>query len=189
MRAKLLQSCPTLCDPMEYNLPGLSLHGILQARILDWVAMPSSRGIFPTQRSNLYLLSLLHWQAGLLPLEPPRARYKFTFSSVQFSSSLVTQLVKNPPAMQETWVRSWVGKIPWRRERLPTPVFWAGESHGLYSPLGHKESDTTEQLSLHSSVHRSVVSDSLRPYRLEHARLPCLSPTPGAYSNSCPPSQ
>ena len=36
----------------------------------------------------------------------------------------------------------WVGKIPWRRERLPTPVFQSGESHGLYSPQGHKESDT-----------------------------------------------
>ena len=34
----------------------------------------------------------------------------------------------------------WVGKIPWRRERLPTPVFWPGESHGLYSQWGHKES-------------------------------------------------
>ena len=43
----------------------------------------------------------------------------------------------------------WVGRIPWRRERLPTPVFWPGEFHGLYSPWGHKESDTTEQLSLH----------------------------------------
>ena len=42
----------------------------------------------------------------------------------------------------------WVGKIPWRRERLPTPVFWPGESHGLYRPWGHKESDTTERLSL-----------------------------------------
>ena len=40
------------------------------------------------------------------------------------------------------------GKIPWRRERLPTPVFWPGEFHGLYSPWGHKESDTTEQLSV-----------------------------------------
>ena len=39
-----------------------------------------------------------------------------------------------------------VGKIPWRRERLPTPVFWLGEFHGLYSPWGHKESDTTEWL-------------------------------------------
>ena len=43
----------------------------------------------------------------------------------------------------------WVGKIPWRRERLPTPVFWPGEFHGLYSPWGPKESDTTERFSLH----------------------------------------
>ena len=42
----------------------------------------------------------------------------------------------------------WVGKIPWRKERLPTPVFWPREFHGLYSPWGCKESDTTEQLSL-----------------------------------------
>ena len=46
-----------------------------------------------------------------------------------------------------------VGKIPWRRERLPTPVFWPGEFHGQrslvgYSPWGCKESDTTEWLSL-----------------------------------------
>jgi len=39
---------------------------------------------------------------------------------------------------------SWVGKIARRRERLPTPVFWPGEFHGLYSPWGRKESDTTE---------------------------------------------
>ena len=37
----------------------------------------------------------------------------------------------------------WVGKIPWRRERLPTPVFWPGEFHGLYSPWGRKESNPT----------------------------------------------
>ena len=37
-----------------------------------------------------------------------------------------------------------VGKIPWRRERLPTPVFWPGEFHGLYSPWRHKELDTTK---------------------------------------------
>ena len=56
--------------------------------------------------------------------------------------SLVAQLVKNPPVIWETWV----GKIPWRREQLPTPVFWPGDCHGLYSPWGHKESDTTGQL-------------------------------------------
>ena len=37
--------------------------------------------------------------------------------------------------------------MPWRRERLPTPVFWPAEFHGLYSPWGRKESDTTQQLS------------------------------------------
>ena len=43
----------------------------------------------------------------------------------------------------------WVGKIPWRREKgLPTPGFWPGEFHGLYSPRGCKESDMTEQFSL-----------------------------------------
>ena len=38
--------------------------------------------------------------------------------------------------------------IPWGRERLPTPVFWPGEFHGLYSPWGHKELDVNERLSL-----------------------------------------
>ena len=42
--AQSLQLCPTLCDPMDCSPPGSSVHGILQARILEWVAMPSSRG-------------------------------------------------------------------------------------------------------------------------------------------------
>ena len=42
----------------------------------------------------------------------------------------------------------WVGKIPGRRERLPTPVFWPGEVHVLYSPCSSKESNKTEWLSL-----------------------------------------
>ena len=37
--AKSLQSCPTLCDPMDCNLPGFSVHGILQARTLEWVVI------------------------------------------------------------------------------------------------------------------------------------------------------
>ena len=48
----------------------------------------------------------------------------WTFVVVEHSwVSLVAQLVKNPPAMRETWVDPWVGKIPWRRGRLPTRVF------------------------------------------------------------------
>ena len=45
VHAKLLQSCLTLCDPMDCSLPGSSVHGILQARVLEGVAMPSSRRI------------------------------------------------------------------------------------------------------------------------------------------------
>ena len=63
-------------------------------------------------------------------------------------ASLMAKLVKNLPVMLETWVQSLGGKIPWTRERLPTPVFWPGEFHGLCSPWGHKELDTTEPLSL-----------------------------------------
>ena len=44
MCAKLLQLCPTLCDPMDCCLPGSSVYGILQAKILAWVAIPFSRG-------------------------------------------------------------------------------------------------------------------------------------------------
>ena len=61
---------------------------------------------------------------------------------------LVAQLEENLPAMWETWV----GKISWRRERLPTLVFWPGEFHGLYSPRGRKESDATEWLSLSNKI-------------------------------------
>ena len=63
-----LQSCLTFWDPMDFSTPGFSVHGILQARILEWVAIFSSKGIFPTQGLNPSLLCLLHWQAGSLQL-------------------------------------------------------------------------------------------------------------------------
>ena len=56
---KSFQSWPNVCDPTGCSPPGFSVHGILQARILEWVAMPSSRGIFPSQGSNPHLLCLL----------------------------------------------------------------------------------------------------------------------------------
>ena len=59
---------------------------------------------------------------------------------LQYSwASRVAQLVKNPPAMWETWVRSLGLEGPLEKGRLPTPVFWPGEFHGLYSPWGRKE--------------------------------------------------
>ena len=70
---------------------------------------------------------------------------------LQYSQeSLVAQLVKNSPAVQEKpGLDPWVGKIPWRREREPTPVFWPGEFQGLDSPWGPIEWDMKELLSLH----------------------------------------
>ena len=56
----------------------------------------------------------------------------------------MAQLAKNPPALWEPGLNPWVGKVPWRRGRLPTSVFWPGEFHGLCSPWGQKESDATE---------------------------------------------
>ena len=58
VRAQLLQSCPTRCDPVDCSPPGSSVHEILQARILEWVAMPSSRGSSrPRDRTHISCVS------------------------------------------------------------------------------------------------------------------------------------
>ena len=61
------QLCPTLCDPVDYSPPGSSVHGILQARILEWVAIPFSRGS-SRPRDGTWVSPL---QADSLPSEPP----------------------------------------------------------------------------------------------------------------------
>ena len=68
MSAKSFQSSPTLCDPMDYSLPGSSVYGILQARILECVAISSSRGSSqPRDWTHVSLVSctgrqvLYHW--------------------------------------------------------------------------------------------------------------------------------
>ena len=102
-----------LCNPGDCSLPGSSVHGILQSRILEWVAMPgdlSHLGLQPTSP----LASAL--QADSIPLSHWEAVNRI--SSIQFSCS--------------------------------------------------------------------VMSDSLRPHGLQHARPLCPSPTPRVYSNSCP---
>ena len=73
-------------------------------------------------------------------------------------ASLIAQSVKNPPAMQETSVQFLGQEDPLRREGLPTPVFWPGEFHGLYSPHDRKQLDTTERLSLSQSIKNTIFS-------------------------------
>ena len=123
---KVAQSCLTLCNPMDYTV-----HGILQAGILEWVAVPFSRGS-PTL------------QVDSLPAEPSEGvLIADKLLHPRFSRFRMGHLEK-----KLLWFDPWVGKIPWRREQLSTPVFQPGEFHGHYSPWVHKESDMTEQLSL-----------------------------------------
>ena len=77
-------------------------------------------------------------------------------------ASLVAQMVKHLPTMQETQVQSLGWEISWRRKWQPTPVFLPGKSHGWrnlvgYSPWGCKELDTTEQLHLHYQNFRNSI--------------------------------
>jgi len=108
MKVFFAQSCLTAIPPTEACQVPLSM-GILQARILEWIAISFSRGSSQTTDQGSFLNYGVLRVAGFDP---------------------------------------WVGKIPWRRERLPTPVFWPGEFYGLYSPWGCKELDTTERFSL-----------------------------------------
>ena len=101
MHAKSLQSCPTPWDSMDCSPSGSSVHGILQARTLEWV-VSLLQGIFPTQGSNPCLLCLLHWRNSL-PLVPHGLGATILCWFHVFSL-----------------VRGWV-----RLERL-VPHFWAG---------------------------------------------------------------
>ena len=65
------QSCPTLGNSMDCSPPGFSVHGILQARVLEWVAISFSRGSSPPRVKSLRLSHLLYWQVGSLSLYHP----------------------------------------------------------------------------------------------------------------------
>ena len=83
VKVKLLSRCPTLCDPMDCSLPGSSVHGIFQARVLEWVIISFSRGSFQSRdrtqvshcRQMLYRLShqgspYIYWWLLNLDVEP-----------------------------------------------------------------------------------------------------------------------
>ena len=132
--SEVAQSYPTLNDPMDCSLPGFSAHGIFQERVLQWGAIA-----FSGNARDL----------DSIPGSGKSLGEGISYPLQDLWSSLVAQMVKNPPAMQETWVRSLGWEIPWRRAWQPTPVFLPGESNRQrslagYSPWGHKESDTTK---------------------------------------------
>ena len=141
--AKSLQSCPTLCDPMDVSPPGSPIPGILQARTLEWVASSFSNAwkwkVKVKSLSRVRLVATPWIAAYQAPLSMGFSRQEYwsglpaIYLGVSKRASLVAQMVKNPPTMQETWVRSlgWedpleegmatdsrilVWRIPWTEE-------------------------------------------------------------------------
>ena len=156
---KVAQLCQTLCNPMDY-----AVHGILQARILEWVAFPFSMGSSQLR----YLPGLPHCGQILYQMShkgnPRKWEQVFLIAQLVKAAFLIAQLVKkkstcnagDPGSIpgkicwrnrlctpvflgfpcvsagkesackcRRSEFNPWVGKIPWRRKRLPTPVFWS----------------------------------------------------------------
>ena len=167
-------SCPTLCGPMDCSPPASSVLGVFQARIQERIAISCSRGssqprdptASPALAGRFFTTSTT---LGIGCIYKISLGKRILFRTKLAWASLVAQLGKNLPAMQETWVQSLSWEDPWRRDRLLTPVFWPGEFYGLYSPWGHKESDTTECLSL--SVWPAT--GTLLMIKISSTHLPC----------------
>ena len=84
------QLCPTLCDPMDYTLPGFSLHGILQSRMLAWVAIQFSRGSSHPRDPTW----VFHIAGVFFTTEPPGLEDSYYISQ---SSVALLALVKDLP--------------------------------------------------------------------------------------------
>ena len=124
-------------------------------------------------------------QVDSLPSEPPGKPIQVRAPSFEWGPMLLSRqpphspdvyFIPSPPTMQKTPVweaarSSWVGKTRWRRERLPTPVFWPGEFQGLYSPWGHKQLWVT--LTSLSLLHPQTSNITLPRFTLSWWPGPC----------------
>ena len=135
------------CDPVNLRLPGSSVHGISQARILAWVAIFSFRGSSqPRDQTQVSCIAGGFFTSWAIREAQRRKLLGFPGSASGKESTCQCRKLK--------WYGFdlWDRKIPWRRKWQPTPVFLPGKPHGQrslasYSPWGRKESDTTEALS------------------------------------------
>ena len=96
--SEVAQSCPTLCDPMDRNLPGSSVYGIFQARVLEWVAISFSRGIFPTQQSKP---GLPHCRQTLYCLSHQGSPQKTYWQFTQSGSAGTKQVMRHHDPLQD----------------------------------------------------------------------------------------
>ena len=157
MRPKSFQLPLTLCNPMNCNLPGSSVHGDSPGKNIGMGCHALLQGIFLTQGSNSCLLYLLHWQMGSLP-RAPTGKPSLLKAMAPHSSTLAWKI----PWTEESGRLQFMGLLRvghdwatslslftfmhWRRIWQPTPVFLPGESKGRRSCRlwGRPKSDTTE---------------------------------------------
>ena len=138
--SEVARSCPTLCNSMDCSLPGSSVHGIFQARVLKWVAVkllsrvrlcdPMDCRLPGFSVHGIFQARILEWVA------------------ISFSNRLDRRV---------KWV-NYNMQIPWRRKWQPTPVLMPRKFHGWrslvgYSPWGHRVGhDWATSLSVHSTL-------------------------------------
>ena len=127
------ESCTILCDSMDCSLPGSSVHGILQARVLEWVAMPSSRGPFRPRGK----LGSPAQKADCLPCELPGKPIQILlsrFSCVRLCATPETAAHQAPPSLGFSRQDHWSG-LPFpspiqillihkKNEKLSFPTTW-----------------------------------------------------------------
>ena len=146
MCLKSLQLCMTLCNTVDFNSPGSSVHGGSPGENTGMGCHVLLQGIFPTQGSNLHLWGLLHWEGSSLPLAPPGRPINTGFPAAS--------AVKNRPAVQEPQ-EAWVlipasGRSPGRGHGNPLQYSCLDREFRVqrnlvgYCPWGSKELDTTE---------------------------------------------
>ena len=129
------KSCPSLLQPHGWSPPGSSVHGISQARILEWVAI-SSAGNLPDPEMKLVSPT---WQADSLPLSPIMYVDTLVFPGGSVEKNLLTKQETRIWSLDQRRSR----KITWRRKWQPTLGLLPGKSCGersleSYSPWGHK---------------------------------------------------
>ena len=117
--SEVTQSCPTLCDPMDCSPPGSSIHGIFQARVLEWVTIASLVDPQVLYPETYFVSSTLAWKIPWTE-EPGRLQ---SMGSLRVRHDLATSI-------------SLFTFTHWRRKWQPTPVFLPGESQGRGEPGG-----------------------------------------------------
>ena len=143
----LFSLCPSFLRPvsLEATQVPLSLNSAVPSYPLTFCSTCSDLlGVFPGTCFPTYDLvhpsEIKHSPSVLLGFTsgfPSWPRFRFELGLRGPRACLIAQLVKNPPAMQETWVRPLGWEDPWRRERLTTPVFLPGKSHGWRNLAGY----------------------------------------------------